>query len=42
MHAVDCDPQLDEHTKEWFLEIAKDETFLLTADEYFVRCGTLH
>ena len=42
VHVVHADAELDEHTKEWVLEIAKDETFLLAADEYFVRCGTLH
>jgi hypothetical protein len=42
IHVVNADPELDEFTREWVLELARNEPFLLAADEYLSRCDTLH
>ena len=42
IHVVNADPQLDEATREWVLDLARDEPLLLAADEYLARCYTPH
>ena len=39
---VGADPELDEHTRSWALELASDATFLFAVEDYVARCRTLH
>lgn len=39
---VDSDDELDQETKDTVLELARDETFLLAAEEYLRTCRTYH
>ena len=39
---VDADAELDEHTKSWVLELARDETFLFAVEDYLARCKIFH
>ena len=39
---VDADVELDQHTKDWVTELARDETFLLVAEDYLRRCRHYH
>ena len=39
--AVDCDPELDDETKQEVLELA-DESFLLAAEDYLRQTRNLH
>ena len=40
--AVDADGELDQHTKDWLTELARDETFLLAVEDYLRRCRYYH
>jgi hypothetical protein len=40
--AVDSDAELDEETKETVLELARDETFLLAAEDYLRATRRYH
>jgi hypothetical protein len=40
--AVDSDADLDDETKETVLELARDETFLLAAEDYLRATHYLH
>jgi hypothetical protein len=40
--AVDSDAELDEETKETVLELARDETFLLAAEDYLRTTRRYH
>jgi hypothetical protein len=40
--AVDSDLDLDEETKESVLELARDETFLLAAEDYLLATRRYH
>ncbi|MBA2537330.1 MAG: hypothetical protein H0V20_07880 [Actinobacteria bacterium] len=42
IRVVNADPELDDYTREWVLDLARNERFLLAADEYLARCRTLH
>ena len=39
---VGADPELDEQTRDWALELARDEAFLFAVEAYVARCRTLH
>ena len=39
---VDSDEELDQETKDTVLELARDETFLLAAEDYLRTCRTYH
>jgi hypothetical protein len=39
---VDSDEDLDQETKDTVLELARDETFLLAAEDYLNTCRTYH
>jgi hypothetical protein len=39
---LDSDEDLDQQTKDTVLELARDETFLLAAEDYLRTCRTLH
>jgi hypothetical protein len=39
---VDSDDELDQETKDMVLELARDETFLLAAEDYLRTCRTYH
>ena len=39
---VDSDDELDQETKDTVLELARDETFLLAAEDYLRTCRTYH
>ena len=39
---VDSDEDLDQETKDTVLELARDETFLLAAEDYLRTCRTFH
>ena len=39
---VGVDPELDEHTRSFALELASDEGFLFAVEDYVARCHTLH
>jgi hypothetical protein len=39
---VDLDEELDRETKDTVLELARDETFLLAAEDYLRSCRTYH
>jgi hypothetical protein len=40
--AVDSDAELDQGTKETVLELARDESFLLAAEDYLLATRYLH
>jgi hypothetical protein len=40
--AVDSDAELDAETKETVLELARDESFLLAAEDYLLATRYLH
>ncbi|HEY3106978.1 MAG TPA: hypothetical protein VGJ49_09325 [Gaiellaceae bacterium] len=40
--AVDSDAELDQETKETVLELARDESFLLAAEDYLLATRYLH
>ena len=40
--AVDSDAELDQETKETVLELARDESFLLAAEDYLIATRYLH
>jgi hypothetical protein len=40
--AVDCDPELDDETKESLLELARSESFLLAAEDYLLATKRFH
>jgi hypothetical protein len=39
---VDADAQLDDHTKSWVLELARDQSFLFAVEDYLARCRQFH
>lgn len=39
---VDSDEELDQETKDTVLELARDETFLLAAEDYLRICSRYH
>ena len=39
---VDGDAHLDEHTKSWVLELARDQSFLFAVEDYLARCRHFH
>jgi hypothetical protein len=39
---VDLDEELDQETKDTVLELARDETFLLAAEDHLRTCRTFH
>jgi hypothetical protein len=39
---VGSDDELDQETKDTVLELARDETFLLAAEDYLRTCRTYH
>ena len=39
---VDSDEELDQETKDTVLELARDQTFLLAAEDYLRTCRTFH
>jgi hypothetical protein len=39
---VDSDEELDQETKDTVLELARDKTFLLAAEDYLRTCRTYH
>ena len=39
---VGADPDLDEHTRSFALELASDQGFLFAVEDYVARCRTLH
>ena len=41
-NVVIADPELDEDTRAWVLEIARNEAFLLAAELYLVRSRELN
>jgi hypothetical protein len=42
IEVVDSDEELDRETKDTVLELARDETFLLAAEDYLRTCRTYH
>jgi hypothetical protein len=42
IEVVDSDDELDQETKDTVLELARDETFLLAAEDYLRTCRTYH
>jgi hypothetical protein len=42
IEAVDHDPELDDQTKHEVLELARNESFLLAAEDYLRVTGRLH
>ena len=39
---VGSDPDLDEHTRRWALDLASDEGFLFAVEDYVARCTKVH
>jgi hypothetical protein len=42
MDVVHADAELDEHTKAWLYELARDQAFLLAVEDYLLRCRHYH
>ena len=42
IEVVDSDDELDQETKDTVLELARDEMFLLAAEDYLRTCRTYH